>query len=185
MSTIFRPAPDEATAMLKEVMEEHRRDLVKHEVNICLLFAHSDKVGVPALRHRGSRVAGWCRPNSYAERVEGKADATICLDGDCWPRWSDRRRRALIHHELLHLAYCDGKADDLGRPRLSSQRGDWNHDGFYDVLRIYGTDSFEYSNLHTIARGPGQPTLPFMAEATGFNPLPGDDAPASADDQAA
>lgn len=171
MATIFEPAPQEAVELLQKLIEVYRFDLKENGARICLLFAHSTSAMKPALTHGSQTVAGWCQVHGYPERVQGKADATICVDGDRWPKWSAERRAALLHHELSHIAFCAGKRDALERPILQAKRGDWNHDGFYEVVKLYGAHSFEWSNLRVIAEEVRQLDLPFLnAPAAGEDP---------------
>ena len=162
MATIYIPADAEAVAMMEELIEEHRQDLVKCDAKITLLFAFSDKEDKPALKHKGQRVAGSCRVWAYADKVDGKPDVTIKLDGERWKKWGDKKRRSLIHHELEHIAlFMDEKFDDMSRPVLKSRHGDWEFDGFHSILELYGRDSFEYANLNTISLGQEQMSFTF------------------------
>lgn len=166
MPTTYHPADNETCELLRGLIDEHRRDLAAIAgLRILLLFAFGDN-GKPPMRSRGSRVLGTCQTHSYLDRVKGAPDATITLDGDWWTDASPTRRKALLHHELLHIApYLDGKEDDLGRPVLRTCPGDWEFDGFHELVEIYGSDAAEYRNLAAIAEKHRQLKLPWSLPA--------------------
>jgi hypothetical protein len=159
MPTTYEPADAETYALLEELIAEHRADLAKAGATITLLFAYSDS-DKPAIRHHGFAVAGCARVNPYLDRVEGKGDATITLDGDGWKLRSAARRRALLHHELCHIGTCPGKVDALGRPKLKSVPGDWENDGFNLVVKLYGDDAPEKRWLNSVEAQLAQLDLP-------------------------
>jgi hypothetical protein len=165
MATFYEPADAETYALLGEIIAEHRTDLLAVGAKITLLFATSDTPGRPAMRHHGFAVAGCARVNPYVDRVEGKGDATITLDGDSWKSRSAARRRALLHHELCHLGTSPGKLDALGRPKLHLKPGDWENDGFDEVVRLYGDDAPEKRWLNSVEERLAQMELPMGAPA--------------------
>lgn len=174
MPKYFKECDESVRAQLDGLIAQYRRDLIAADASIALLFAYGDE-GKPALKHRGQVVLGSCKINSLQDRIEGKSDATIVLDGDRYPQMSTRRQLALLHHELSHIARWDVDehgTDDLDRPALKSQYADFEFDGFHEVIRLYGDDSIEVANLRSVAEEHRQLGLPFsVVAAEGDSPL--------------
>lgn len=168
MATILTRADDDAYAMLADLIAEHRTDLADCDVEprILLLFAASDQAGKPAMKHRGMRCLGQCKVHSYRDKVEGKPDATITLDAEWWEDAPHRRQLALLHHELSHIDRYDGVIDDGGWARLQSRPGDFEFDGFHEVMQIYGDDAPEQRNINGILEVQRQARFDFVPDAT-------------------
>lgn len=159
MGVTYERADGEVRGLLTDLLQKHRPDLLNAGVSIELLWAYG------GIKKDGQLVLGQCKINSLKDRVEGKADATILLDGDRWNKLPAMRRKALLHHELLHIEAYDGKdKDDAGRPAITSRPGDWNFDGFHEVVDLYGDFSVEVANLSMIAQVHSQLRLPFGVE---------------------
>lgn len=126
-----------------------------------------DRVGV-AIKLHGVRALAKVKINGLADRAEGKADATITIDGDEWPDWSEERRIAVIDHELQHVevvferdSQTVWKTDDLGRPVLRLRPHDFDVRGF-DVIRArHGMASVEHEAVERLKVRPVQALLPF------------------------
>jgi hypothetical protein len=162
MATTYQKCDETVRELLDELLEKYRGDLVDAEATIELLFAFG------GIRKEGMLVLGRCKINSLQDRAEGKCDVTITLDGDRWPHLPDKRRRALLHHELSHIEDWDVEdhgTDDLGRPALKARHGDWSFDGFDRILDLYGDQSIEHANLAMIAEKHRQMTLPIVLPA--------------------
>lgn len=164
MPTTYAPCGPDEYALLTALIDEHRGDLKAVGATITLLFAYGDD-GKPAMKKKNQRILGMAKINNLKDRVEGKGDATITLDGDWWHDKTNRRRLALLHHELSHIGTDDDqKHDDIDRPILKSIPGDWENDGFYAVARIYGDDAPEVAYLKGVQAGIAQRGLPFGEE---------------------
>jgi hypothetical protein len=161
MPTYFKPCGPEEYALLGELLDAYRDDLRKADARVTLLFAFSESDGKHALMKHKHRVLGRCQVNSTQDRAEGKGDATITLDGEWWALALPNRRRALLHHELSHIAPWCEKHDPLGRPKLSSRPGDWENDGFDEVVEIYGDDAPEKRWLNSVTTRLAERGLPF------------------------
>ncbi|TXH55560.1 MAG: hypothetical protein E6Q97_08545 [Desulfurellales bacterium] len=168
----FRTAEKEWVDLLAEVMKQHHPDLVEAGVTVGLLFAHAprnDATGEPqgpALKHNGYPALAVVKINSQRDRVEGKPDATITLDGDRWPDESRESRVALLDHELAHLVLVrdeDGgiKTDDCFRPRLKCREHDFQLGGFWDVVERHGKDAVESRAYQDLHRGFSQRCFPW------------------------
>lgn len=117
-------------------------------VRIDFLFAHADidqKTGLAkndAIRHRGRKALGLCRKIKLKDRAKGMGDAEIILDGDWWASVTEAEQRAVLDHELHHLAYT-GEKDDLGRPKLVLREHDFEAGWFTVIAARHGVNSQE------------------------------------------
>src|SRR5690606_5222802 len=110
----------------------------------------------------GYPAAAMVKINSYRDRVEGKADATIFIDADEWEGLDDPRREALIDHELQHLEVKRDPdtgaplSDDAGRPKLKIRKHDHQY-GWFDVIaERHGDASYEVRQAKAFADRHGQ-----------------------------
>lgn len=176
MPTTYVEADPAAVKLLEKLITEHREDLVQADANVTLLFAHGTltRFGIrkPAMKSRGHQVLGKCKVNSIADRAEGKGDATIVVDGDRWDQLSEGRRRALLHHELSHIAVWGGKTDADDRPKLKLQHADFDFDGFHAVIDLYGVEAVEAANLQRVIEDHRQLVLPFAEGPVAAAPEP-------------
>lgn len=158
----FRTAEKEWVDLLKEVMKEHHPDLVEAGVTVGLLFAHAPRdeaTGEPkgvALKVHGAVVMAATKINSQRDRVEGKPDCTVTLDGDRWPDEPQAGQRAILDRELESLLLVrneDGgiETDDCFRPKLRRREPDFRVDGYWSIVERHGKDAVEsrvYQELH-------------------------------------
>lgn len=158
----FRQADPDAVAILEDLMETVHKRLDTHGVTVGCLFAHAkidEKTGMrkgPALKLHGYPALAIVKINSYRDRVEGKPDATVCVDGDDWGSWPVEKQRALLDHELTHLELVfddEGgvKLDDACRPRLVMRPHDIVIGGFEEVIDRHQQHSCEaesYMPIH-------------------------------------
>lgn len=158
---LLGPAPVDARDLLAEVLELYHPDLVSAGVTIYLAFANSEGNGPPVKLH-GYPKAAVVRINAYAKRVEGLTDATITVDGDEWPNWSDEERAALMDHEAFHLEVVRDKktsqykTDNAGRPKLKMRLHDYEMGGFDLIARRHGKAAFEVQAARTFKDQRGQ-----------------------------
>jgi hypothetical protein len=157
----FDPAPPDVPALVQDVLSDRYPDLVEAGVTISCLKATANvnkkgrKTG-PALKSKdGHPAAAQIKVNGYKDRVEGKADATLMIDWDEWPGWTDQQRLARIHHECHHLLIVrakDGsiKLDKALRPRLKLRLHDLVLGGFAEIAKLYGEDSGEAAQAEAI-----------------------------------
>lgn len=172
----YRQAGYEAESILQDLMSRHYPDLTEAGVTVAVLFAHAPRNETtgepkgPALTHANWPAAALVKVNSQKDRVEGKSDATILLDGDQWPDWSDGRKAAVIDHELYHLEVQrdqEGgiKLDDANRPKLKIRPHDWQLSGFAAIAERHGQDAFEVEAARLLKDKHGQLLFPWMGEA--------------------
>jgi hypothetical protein len=136
MTTGYRLAVDVEQVAL-EVIEAHRRDLA--DVSIVYLFVD------PPPTHLGRTIWGHARKitglsavladlaaHDGAACTEPVPFAVVEISEEIWGRLDARRRRALVDHELMHLAVVQG--DD--GPVLKMRGHDFEE--FVDVIRRHG-----------------------------------------------
>lgn len=143
----FQKCPKSVEDLAREIMcefEDHT-PLLDAKVKIDFLFALAEideKTGEPkgdALRHHGVKALGLCRKLSLKDRVAGRGDAEITLDGDWWgTQATPEQQKALLDHEIYHLTVSrsrqgDVKTDDIGRPKLLLRKHDFQV-GFFSVI---------------------------------------------------
>jgi hypothetical protein len=153
---------DEIMNTFKPVLREYRDDLFRSGAVIVALFAFSEEEGKPPMKSRGQRVLGKCRVTTDEERAAGGPDAIITLDGGAWIGMSEPTRRALIHHELCHIAPVSGPHLPGVRPTLKARNADFYFDGFHEVMIAHGPAAIESRNIAAVAESHGQTVFPFM-----------------------
>lgn len=167
----YRQADRDDVELLAEVMREYHPKLTDAGVRVGLLHAMAarDKEGMPkgpALTHHGYPALAVVKINSLKDRVEGKPDATITLDGERWGEQSREEKVALLHHEILHLVVAtdeDGgvKTDDAFRPVLKMRMHDYEAGGFWEVVDKHGKHAPESKSYREIHREFSQRVFPW------------------------
>jgi len=116
-----------------------------------LAFANTDVNGDPngcAIKLHGRECNAKIRIVSTKDRVAGRADVEMIIDGDKLDLWSEEELDALIDHELTHLELCVNskgglQRDDHDRPKLKIRLHDREFGWFDEVARRHGEHSFE------------------------------------------
>lgn len=176
MPVTYKKAPTDAQLLMEAVRDEFHPDLVEAAARIGLMFAfgpRNEETGEltgPALKVHGTTAAGECRLNSLRHRAEGKPDATITIDGDQWPEWSESRRRSLLDHELYHLIVQRAQSgailtDDLGRPKFKMRQHDFEVGWFQIIAERHGEASFEVEQAALLVDERGQILWPWAPSA--------------------
>lgn len=139
----YRTVEGDVEKLMIGVMKKYHGDLMDAGVTVGLLYAHAkrdknDEPKGPALKWAGSAAAAVVKINSLKDRVQGEPDATVVIDGDRWPEWSEKRRVALLDHEIFHLELQrddEGaiKLDDASRPKLRLRPHDLQL-GTFDII---------------------------------------------------
>ena len=173
----FDKCPAEVLELASSVLCEFEthKPLLDARVTIDFIFAHADTdeagnpVG-PAIKHHGNAALGLCRAVKLKDRVMGRADAEITLDGDWWKDATTEERRALLDHEMHHIAIKIDKRglvrDDIGRPVLQMRKHDAEFGWFKLVAARHGDNSMERLQAKQIMCDMGQyfwPDLAFKA----------------------
>lgn len=148
---------------LGNMLRRHHRQLYEAEVTIdVLLVRNVSKDGEeidPALSHNGYAAAATVKINSLSDRVEGKADATIKIDGNRWDEWPDARLDAILDHELTHLELKVDEEqpalvlrDDVGRPLLRMRKHDFQMGFFSEVAERHNQFAVETEQLQQVSQ---------------------------------
>lgn len=160
--------------MAEAILEEFPsyKEILEAKVKIDFLFAfaevseeNEDGSGGQskgyALTKHGVRALGITRKLGIKDRVMGRGDAEVCLDGDWWEDATPARRRALLDHELHHLEVKldeDGVVirDDLKRPKLKLRKHDVEVGWFAIVAGRHGSASLEIEQAKAVMDSYGQ-----------------------------
>lgn len=153
---IYEQATDEMREVLADVTKRYHGQLNDYGVTIDMLAAYpktdenGDPTG-PAIKHQGYIAFAVVRKIPYKDRVAGRGDAEIVVDGERWEELSDDERAALIDHELCHLDVAtdkDGnvKRDDLDRVKFNMRSHDVQLGVFNDVVRRHGKLALDFQH---------------------------------------
>ncbi len=162
---VFVPADPSVYATLKAVLERHARyaPLLHCDLRIEILKAYDPRGGRP-LKVAGSPVAAKIKVVGPEERSRGGPDVRILIDLDRYRGFHEKRRHALLAHELYHLQLVDkdGKLvrDDYGRPTVRLIPDDYMINGFVEVYNWYGESSVERMTFQGVAELLSQTYLP-------------------------
>lgn len=149
-------------ALMINVMERFHKPLADIPITVTLMVVEDvDKEGArtgkPALKLHGAPSAAIVKINSLKDRVEGKSDATIFLDGEHWGQASEAEKVAILDHELYHLIEQrdeDGNliADDAGRPKLKMRPHDFQVGWFHAIAERHGPHAVETQQMQELAK---------------------------------
>ena len=167
MST-YAKCPPEVKEMAEAVLEQFPsyKPLLEAKVKIDFLFAYAE-VGEDgeskghALTKHGVRALGITRKLGLKDRVAGRGDAEVCLDGDWWKDETAARQKALLDHEMHHIEVRtdqDGVVlrDDLKRPKLKLRKHDVEVGWFAIVAGRHGSSSIEIEQAKSVMDSYGQ-----------------------------
>lgn len=159
----YDPAPPEVVSLVLKARDLWHFELKEHGVTLNVVFAFAKRNETtgepdgPAIRHHGYPALALMRVNNHRDRIEGKCDATLILDGDQYPDWDLKRKMALFDHELRHLELIT-KEDEHGnpvvqldnglRPRLRCRPHDFEVGAFVDVISRHREHAVEAQAIH-------------------------------------
>lgn len=153
MTTYELPGDDRLKDLLAAVMNEFHPHLRDAGLWVDILLAHADTdengdANRPALKLHGYQCCATIRILGLKDRVAGRGDVELLLDGDQYDTWSEDQLRAIFDHELTHLELKvsdDGcvKRDDISRPLLRMRNHDHQFGWFDCVARRHGRNSIE------------------------------------------
>lgn len=155
----YKVADATTNDLLEAVVRDRHPDLKKVKFDVLKVFTDSD--AGPALSSGGYRALAQVRILPLKQRTAGRGDAEIILDGEDFDKRTDRQRKAILDHELSHLALKHDKQDrpmidSLGRPRLVMRLHDWNFGWFDEVAAVWEKDSVEVQQAADIQAKSGQ-----------------------------
>lgn len=159
----YQKCGEDVSGMVDGLILAHHDDLQKAAVSVECLYAYAPRSAAtgeptgPAIKFAGWPAAAIVRINSIKDRVEGKADATIIIDGDTWKDRPEPEKLALLDHELTALEVQRDKTgnvklDDSCRPKLKKCLADWRCEGFVSVARRHKDASLEVQQARQMAK---------------------------------
>jgi len=172
----FKKCPPEVRAIGNSLIAEFESHtpLVDAKVNVDFIFAYCDRdeeTNEPlndAIKHQGVRAYGLARILGLKDRVMGRGDAEIIIDGDWWHETaSEEQQRALLDHELHHLTPKLTKKqftyDAHGRPKLRMRQHDVQFGWFACIAERHGKNSIEQMQASSLMDTLGQYFWPTLA----------------------
>lgn len=151
----------EIHALAIDVMQRFHKSLADIPVSLTLIVvedvdSEGARTGKPALKLHGVAAAAIVKINSLKDRVEGKSDATIFLDGEYWSQASEAEKVAILDHELHHLVEQRDKdgnliADDAGRPKLKMRPHNFQVGWFHAIAERHGPHAVETQQMQKLA----------------------------------
>lgn len=168
----FKKADSAIADLGAEIIEKHHAELEGLVVDYIMAYPSYDDEGEPtgpAIAHNGYPALGLCRIIGLKDRVMGRGDVEILLDGDRWPDLSKETQLALIDHELTHVELKRDKEericmDDLNRPLIKMRKHDRQFGWFDSIASRYGSHSFEVKQFVSLEEA-GQIYFGFMLPA--------------------
>ncbi len=173
----FQKCTKDVHDLCRSILTKHEshNPVLHHEVKIDLVFAFGDqddkgRVLNDALSKNGIRALGICRAIPLKDRVLGRGDAEISLDGDWWGGATESEQEALLDHELHHVSVQADKAgnvqfDDIGRPKIKLRKHDVEIGWFKCVAERNGISSQEQIQAKAIMDQAGQFFWPDVVSA--------------------
>ena len=155
---VFQQATEEIQTRVRIVMGRFHDRLMEPVIPIgvtvetLMVYGPRNKDGQqtgPAIKVNGRDALACIRVTSLEERVSGRADAVMWIDGDNWKDLPVSKHNALIDHELTHLELAlhprtgEIQLDDVGRVKLRLRPHDFQVGWFDEVAERHGNESFE------------------------------------------
>lgn len=155
----FQKCDPSVRKMATELLQEFdtHKPLLESRASVDYVFAYADvdddgKILNNAITKGGVKALGIAKKIGLKERVLGRGDAEITIDGDWWRKADERQQRALLDHELHHLTpkidkrgFC---TDDIGRPVIQIRM----HDYEFGWFKIIASRHEEFSQERIQAR---------------------------------
>lgn len=172
--TTYQKCSDTEKRLLQQIIKEHYSDIAKAGVKFDLLLAFAerdkhDQPKGPALKLHGVACAAIIKKTSVIDRVCGRRDVLIQIDGDAWPDRTIQEKTALLDHELYHIQleqHEDSFALDAAkRPVIGIRNHDFDIGGFHEVIARRGRAALEAQYLSEAASHHGQLTFNFEKAA--------------------
>ena len=148
MGKTYEKAPAFCRTVIGDLLAKYHGELCAMDlvVDLLLVRAPRDAEGYPtgpALKSSsGFPAAATISITKLKDRVMGRGDCEILIDGDRYSKWSEDYLRALLDHELEHLEFT-GNVDDIGRPKLKLRPHDVEFGWFDATARRHGDHAVE------------------------------------------
>ena len=175
MASRYEKGSKETLAIVKALVKEFHKDLDTQDVKIDVIMAFApendggEKVGC-AVRLHGYQANALTGIVNLKNRVMGRGDAEIILDGDTWDSLADDNKKAILDHQLQFLAVRRNHKGEIlvdthGRPKLSMRKHDRQFGWFDAVAKRHGVNSVEVQQAKTIFDEAGQVYFGFLQPA--------------------
>lgn len=187
----FQKCDKDVADLAQELLKKYdsHKPLVELEVKIDFVFAFADTndKGIEtnnALSKNGIKALGITRKIPLKDRVLGRGDAEIALDGGWWQKASGDEQAALLDHELHHIAVKTDKVgnpqfDDIGRPQIQLRKHDAEIGWFRCIAERHGAASMERQQAKSLMDNLGQwfwpdvaPTIELIHDGKSTGPMP-------------
>lgn len=171
----FQKCDKDVADLAQELLKKYEphKPLIELEVKIDFVFAFADTndKGIEtnnALSKNGIKALGITRKIPLKDRVLGRGDAEIALDGGWWQKASGDEQAALLDHELWHISVKadkngNVKYDDIGRPEIQLRKHDVECGFFKCIAERHGDASQERIQAKAIMDKFGQFLWPDIA----------------------
>lgn len=168
----FQKCDESVHEMAREILCQFpsHKPLLDARLKIDLIFALADRddhgvIQNDALKLHGQKCLGIARKIKLKDRLMGRGDVEVTLDGDWWAEAGEEDRRALLDHELHHFMIevdSNGKAltDDITRPKVVMRRHDYEFGWFEMIAARHGKHSQECKQAATMVEASGQILFP-------------------------
>jgi hypothetical protein len=117
-----------------------------------------------AIRHQGQKALGLCRKMNPKDRALRGFEVQILLDKEWWDNHDEEEQRALLDHELHHVAVVEGKKADDGRPIIKLRKHDFQFGWFAVIAHRHGKYSQERQQASQMVEMAGQYLFPQFCE---------------------
>ena len=152
----YKKAPLSVNKLADAIIEEFETHHPLRDAGVTVDYVYArpttDENGIAtgdAITHHGHKALGLCLKLSLKDRAMGRADAEITLDAEWWELATEEEQKALLDHELHHIAIKLDKRglvkDDLGRPVIQLRKHDIEIGWFKVVASRHGDNSLERS----------------------------------------
>jgi hypothetical protein len=166
-----------ASSLINKYDTHKPLEQLKVKIDLVFAFADVDEKGRQlndALTKNGIKALGITRKIPIKDRVLGRGDAEIALDGDYWGNASEEEQAALLDHELHHVAVQTDKNgnaqfDDIGRPKIKLRKHDVEVGWFRIIAERHGIASQERQQAKAIMDKIGQYFWPGIAPTIEFS----------------
>lgn len=145
------------------------------QIDYIFAFPDYDDMGMAkndAIRHHGCKALGLARRLKLKDRVMGRGDCEVLLDGHWWKEASRDERRAILDHELHHFIVKQSthgvfERDDIGRPKIVLRHHDFEFGWFAVIAERHGLASQERQQAKIMMEQGGQFFWPEVASLKG------------------
>lgn len=166
MPRTFDNATPELESTVASVMRRYHSRLLEPQiersvrVETLLVYGPRNKDGDqtgPAIKVHGCSAYACIRITTLEERVAGRSDAVMWIDGDGRKTWPPQTLEAIIDHELTHLELCECpksgeiQFDDAGCVKLKLRPHDFQVGWFDEVAERHPNSSIETKQACALA----------------------------------